>query len=328
MRRSLPSLNGLRAFEAAARHLSFTDAAKELNVTQAAISHQVRSLEDRLGLKLFIRRNRELLLSESGQSYLPGVRAAFDQLHEATDRLLAKDAKGPVTVTTTASFATKWLVPRLGAFQRAHPDIDVRITTSTALVDFARDDIDIGIRYGSGHWPNLAVERLVAEDLFPVCSPALRDGPKPLRAPSDLAQHTLLRTSAFRDDWRVWLTGAGVKGVDPERGIEFDIAMTAIQAAMDGLGVALGHGPLVEADLRAGRLVAPFEFSIPSEFAYYIVAPAESLRRRKIRAFRDWLLANVAPPGRSEAVAAASAEPPPHAKPVRPAAKRKAGAET
>ena len=153
MKRSLPPLNGLRAFEAAARHMSFTDAADELSVTQAAISHQVRGLEQRLGLKLFVRRNRSLLLSEAGQAYLPSVRGAFDQLNEATEKLLQKDRGGHLTVTTTASFAMKWLVPRLGGFQRANPEIDVRISTGTGLIDFSREDVDIGIRYGRGHWP-------------------------------------------------------------------------------------------------------------------------------------------------------------------------------
>ena len=161
MKRSLPPLNGLRAFEAAARHMSFTDAADELSVTQAAISHQVRGLEQRLGLKLFVRRNRSLLLSEAGQAYLPSVRGAFDQLNEATEKLLQKDSGGHLTVTTTASFAMKWVVPRLGGFQRANPEIDVRISTNTGLVDFSREDVDIGIRYGRGHWPGLTAERLV-----------------------------------------------------------------------------------------------------------------------------------------------------------------------
>jgi LysR family glycine cleavage system transcriptional activator len=295
MKRSLPPLNGLRAFEAAARHLSFTEAARELGVTQAAISHQVRGLEERLGLKLFVRRNRALLLSDQGQAYLPGVRQAFDSLHEATERLLQRDARGPLIVTTTASFATKWLVPRLAAFHRAHPDIEVRITTSTSLVDFSRDDVDIGIRYGRGRWAGLHADRLLAENIYPVCSPALLNGPHPLRKPVDLKHHTLIHVLPLNDDWQIWLTGAGVKGVDHQRGIEFDLGLAAIQAAMDGLGVMLGHDPLVEADIRAGRLVVPFDVSIPSTFAYYVVMPQESLRRRKIKAFRDWLMAVAAP---------------------------------
>ena len=214
MKRTLPPLNGLRAFEAAARHMSFTDAADELSVTQAAISHQVRGLEQRLGLKLFVRRNRSLLLSEAGQAYLPAVRAAFDQLNEATEKLLQKDRGGHLTVTTTSSFAVKWLVPRLGGFQRANPEIDVRVSTGTGLVDFSREDVDIGIRYGRGQWPSLTAERLMSEDIMPVCAPSLVKGPNGLKKPADLKRFTLLHIGTFPDDWQIWLTAAGVKGVD------------------------------------------------------------------------------------------------------------------
>jgi LysR family glycine cleavage system transcriptional activator len=290
MKRSLPPLNGLRAFEAAARHMSFTDAAEELSVTQAAISHQVRGLEQRLGLKLFVRRNRSLLLSEAGQAYLPAVRAAFDQLNEATEKLLQKDRGGHLTVTTTASFATKWLVPRLAGFQRAHPEIDVRISTNTGLVDFSREDVDIGIRYGRGHWPALTAERLVGEDVMPVCAPSLLKGQNGLKKPADLKRFTLLHISTFPDDWQVWLTAAGIKGIDATRGVTFDFAVAAYQAAMDGLGVALGRDPLIAPDLKAGRLVVPFEYKMSTEMAYYMVYPPDSIRRRKIKAFRDWLM--------------------------------------
>ena len=290
MKRSLPPLNGLRAFEAAARHMSFTDAAGELSVTQAAISHQVRGLEQRLGLKLFVRRNRSLLLSEAGQAYLPAVRAAFDQLNEATEKLLHKDRGGHLTVTTTASFAMKWLVPRLGGFQRANPEVDVRISTGTGLIDFSREDVDIGIRYGRGQWPGLVAERLVAEDVMPVCAPSFLKGPNALKKPGDLGKVTLLHIGNWPDDWQLWLTAAGAKGVDSSRGVTFDFALAAYQAAMDGLGVALGRQPLVAPDLKAGRLVMPFDFKLASDFAYYLVYPADAIRRRKIKAFRDWLV--------------------------------------
>src|SRR5262245_25606330 len=297
MKRTLPPLNGLRAFEAAARHMSFTDAADELSVTQAAISHQVRGLEQRLGLKLFVRRNRSLLLSEAGQAYLPQVRAAFDQLHEATEKLLQKDRGGHLTVTTTSSFAMKWLVPRLGGFQRANPEIDVRVHTGTTLVDFSREDVDIGIRYGRGQWPGLAADRLVNEDVMPVCAPSLIKGPNGLRKPADLKRFTLLHIGNFPDNWQIWLTAAGVKGVDSSRGVFFDFALAAYQAAMDGLGVALGRQPLVDPDLKAGRLVVPFDFKMSTDLAYYLVYPPEAIRRRKIKAFRDWVvsLAEVEP---------------------------------
>src|SRR5450759_5957776 len=190
----LPSLNGLRAFEAAARHLSFTHAAAELNVTQTAISHQIRRLEEELGLRLFIRQNRALALTPQARDYLPGVRAAFNDLKLATDRLLRRDDDQVLTVSTLASLAAKWLLPRLSAFQETHPGIDVRITTSTSLVDFKRGDVDAGIRYGRGHWPGLRADWLMADELFPVCSPALLAGDKPLRCPPDLARQTLLHS--------------------------------------------------------------------------------------------------------------------------------------
>lgn len=290
MKRTLPPLNGLRAFEAAARHMSFTDAADELSVTQAAISHQVRGLEQRLGLKLFVRRNRSLLLSEAGQAYLPSVRAAFDQLNEATEKLLQKDRGGHLTVTTTSSFAMKWLVPRLGGFQRANPEIDVRIHTDTHLVDFSREDVDIGIRYGRGQWPSLTAEWLVNEDVMPVCAPALVKGPNGLKRPADLKRFTLLHIGTFPDNWQIWLTAAGVKGIDSSRGVFFDFALAAYQAAMDGLGVALGRQPLVDPDLKAGRLVVPFDFKMSTELAYYVIYPPDAIRRRKIKAFRDWVM--------------------------------------
>src|ERR1700742_3557375 len=199
----LPSLNGLRAFEAAARHLSFTNAATELNVTQTAISHQIRRLEEELGIRLFVRQNRALALTAEARDYLPGVRAAFNDLRLATDRLLRKDNEHVLTVSTLASFAAKWLLPRLSSFQEEHPGIDVRITTSTALVDFKSGDVDAAIRYGRGHWPGLRTDWLLRDELFPVCSPALLEGSKGLKCPQDLVHHTLLHSSGgYDDDWR------------------------------------------------------------------------------------------------------------------------------
>ena len=188
----LPSLNGLRAFEAAARHLSFTNAATELNVTQTAISHQIKRLEEELGIALFLRQNRALTLTPAGRDYLPGIRAAFQDLRLATDRLLRKDDEHVLTVSTLASFAAKWLLPRLASFQDTHPAIDVRITTSTEMVDFHRDNIDAAIRYGRGRWPGVRSVWLMADELFPVCSPALLTGDKPLRRPEDLDRKSVV----------------------------------------------------------------------------------------------------------------------------------------
>ncbi|MDB5634384.1 MAG: transcriptional regulator, LysR family [Tardiphaga sp.] len=291
----LPSLNGLRAFEAAARHLSFTNAAAELNVTQTAISHQIRRLEEELGIRLFIRQNRALALTPQARDYLPGVRAAFNDLRLATDRLLRKDNDHVLTVSTLASLAAKWLLPRLSAFQEAHPDIDVRITTSTSMVDFKNGDVDAAIRYGRGRWPGLRADWLTADQLFPVCSPALLQGGRPLRTPEDLVHHTLLHSSGgYDDDWRLWLTAAGLPtDISKQPGLSFDMIFMTLQAAIDGLGVAVGRTTYVEGDLAKGRLVVPFKISLPADAGFYLVSPEAAANTPKLKAFREWLLASV-----------------------------------
>lgn len=289
MARRLPPLNALRAFEAAARHLSFTRAAEELHVTQAAISHQVKALEEHLGRKLFRRLNRALLLSDDGQAYLPSVSRAFALLNDATRDLLERDAPGPLTVSALPSFAARWLVPRLGRFRQIHPDIDLRIDPSAALTDFASGDVDVGIRYGRGKYSALRADWLMTEDIFPVCSPALLSGEHPLRAPGDLEHQVLLHDDGH-GDWRTWLLAAGVDRVDPTRGPIFTDSSMLIQAAMAGQGVALARGVLAADELAAGRLVRPFTLSLPTEYAYYLVCPQNTAEQPKIAAFRDWLL--------------------------------------
>ncbi len=289
----LPSLNGLQVFEAAARHLSFTRAAAELNVTQTAVSHQIRRLEEQLGLRLFIRQNRALALTHGAKAYLAVVSGAFQDLRSGTERLL-RDTKGQnITVSASASIATKWLVPRLAAFQEAFPDIDVRLSTSTRLVDFQREDVDLAIRYGRGVWDGLRADWLMAEEIFPVCAPRLVTGPGALLRPDDLAHHTLLHVEGAIDEWQLWLTAAGLPGgLAARRGMRFDDRLLAFQAAVDGLGVAMGHAPIVAADIEAGRLVVPFDaFQLPAEAGYYVVSPAETAGVPKIAKFRDWLLA-------------------------------------
>ncbi len=288
----LPSLNGLRAFEAAARHLSFTNAAAELNVTQTAISHQIRRLEEELGTKLFVRQNRALALTPEAKEYLPGIRAAFNDLRLATDRLLRRDDGHVLTVSTLASLAAKWLLPRLSAFQEAHPGIDVRITTSTGLVDFRSGDVDAAIRYGRGNWPGLRADWLMADELFPVCSPALLTGDKPLRCPEDLANFTLLHSSGgYDDDWRLWLTAAGLPvNISKQPGITFDLIFMTVQAAIDGIGVALGRTSYVQGDIAKGRLVVPFKIALPTDAGFYLVSPGGRTDPPKLKAFRQWLI--------------------------------------
>jgi LysR family transcriptional regulator, glycine cleavage system transcriptional activator len=289
----LPSLNGLRAFEAAARHLSFTQAASELNVTQTAISHQIRRLEEELGIRLFVRKNRALSLTPEAREYLPGIRAAFNDLRLATDRLLRKDDDNVLTISTLASLAAKWLLPRLSAFQEAHPDIDVRITTSTGLVDFRGGDVDAAIRYGRGHWPGLRAEWLMADEMFPVCSPTLLTGKRPLRCPEDLRDHVLLHNTNNGDDWRLWLTAAGLPSdISKQPGITFDLILMTVQAAIDGMGVAMGRTTYVKDDIAKERLVVPFKIALPADAGFYLVSLEGEPDSPKLRAFRQWLIAS------------------------------------
>lgn len=290
----LPPLNALRTFEAAARHLSFTKAAGELFVTQAAVSHQIRALEEHLGALLFRRMNRALVLTDEGQALLPAVREAFDRLSAGVRRVQDLCCGGALTISTTPSFAASWLAGRLARFQALHPEIELQLSATARLVDFAREGVDCGIRYGMGDWPGLVGDRLFQTALLPVCSPLLLDGAKPLRRPEDLAQHTLLHALDDPDDWRLWLRAAGVDGVDPTRGLKFDSVPLVVQAAIRGAGVGIGGRQLVEAELAEGRLVAPFDLEVPDACAYYFVAPEAADDQPKVVAFRTWLLAEVA----------------------------------
>lgn len=293
----LPSLNGLRAFECAARYMSFTKAAAELHVTQTAISHQIRRLEDELGVTLFLRLKEGLALTEEGQDYLPGIRAAFHELRHATQALLASRQNTVLTINTLVSVASKWLLPRLPSFQQANPDIDVRISASTELVDFRQGGIDAAIRYGRGDWKGLRADFLMSDEIFPVCSPALLSTSKGLNTPADLLDHTLLQVSGMTaGDWNRWLSAAG-ESVTLAEGprLTFDLAMMAVQAAVDGQGVCIGRSTYVADDLRAGRLVAPFALRLKDELGFYLVTPHETADSKKIVALRTWLMAQQYP---------------------------------
>ena len=290
----LPPMSTLRAFEAAARHLSFTKAAEEIFVTQAAVSHQIRTLEEALGVKLFKRFNRALQLTPEGQRFLPAVRDALGLLTKAVDTLRAAEATGRLTVSVLPSFAGGWLMARLSRFRRLHPEIDVRLDATEHLVDFDREEVDAGIRYGDGDYPGLAVTPFLTEDYAPVCAPSLAADPtRPLRRPEDLRLHTLLHDD-MKPDWAMWLREAEVEGVDAARGPWFSHSDLAVRAAIDGQGVALGRSVLTADALAEGRLVRPFDIALPGAFAYYFVCPREAVDRPKIKAFRDWLLAEVA----------------------------------
>ena len=287
----LPSLNGLKVFECAARHMSFTKAAAELNVTQTAVSHQVRRLEDELGIRLFHRFKERLELTASGQTYLQGVSLAFDQLRFSTEQLLEGCNNTTLNISTLATFAAKWLVPRLGSFRLEYPEIDIRLSASTDLVDFVVGGTDAAIRYGSGEWKGLRADWLMADEIFPVCSPKLLTGNHPLTSLDNLAHHTLLQVSGVTsDDWSIWLEAAGLPAnLTGGARLTFDLALMAVQAAVDGHGVCMGRRAYVEDDLRAGRLIAPFGQSVRTDRAFYLVSPPDLANCSKVVALRNWL---------------------------------------
>lgn len=289
MSRRLPPLNALKAFEVAARHLSFTKAADELYVTQAAVSHQIKTLEDHLGLKLFLRKNRALLLTEEGQSYFLDIKDIFSQLTDATEKLLARGAKGAITVSLPPSFAINWLVPRLRLFNERHPEIDVRIKAVDQDEGSLTDDVDVAIYYGKGRWPGVRADKLHTEYLIPVCSPLVLNGPKPLNTPDDLKFHTLLHDSS-RKDWKAWTKQVGINITNINQGPIFSHSAMVLQAAVYGQGIALGHSVLAKPDIDSGRLVVPFNHYLLSNNAYYLIGRYTQAELGKIQAFRDWVL--------------------------------------
>ncbi|MCC8373827.1 MULTISPECIES: transcriptional regulator GcvA [Photorhabdus] len=294
MSKRLPPLNALRVFDAAARHLSFTKAAEELFVTQAAVSHQMKSLEDFLGLKLFRRRNRSLLLTEEGQSYYLDIKEIFTAINEATRKLQARSAKGALTVSLSPSFAIQWLVPRLSSFNLAYPGIDVRIQAVDREEDKLADDVDVAIFYGRGNWPGLRTDRLYAEYLLPVCSPSLLTGENPLKTPADLARHTLLHDSSRRD-WQAYVRQLDMQQqINVQQGPIFSHSAMVIQAAVHGQGIALANNVMARTEIDAGRLVCPFNDVLVSKNAFYLVCHDNQAELGKIAAFRQWVLAQAA----------------------------------
>ena len=294
MNSHLPPLTALRAFEAAARHMSFSKAADELNVTPAAVSHQIHALEQDLGVFLFHRMTRAIELTASGRVLLPGLTEAFTGIQSAVRRLRAHNDTGTLTVTASPSIAAKWLVLRLHRFQERHPEIDVRISATDEVVDLTRGDFDIAIRYGCGKYPGLEVELLFTNQVFPACSPQLLAAGPPLRTPEDLSRHTLIHDQAIERDplvptWAMWLKAAGVRNPPVGAGLTFNSMSLALDAAIAGQGVVLAYSNIAAADLAAGRLIRLFSLALPDQFAYYIVTAPGALERPKVRAFRDWL---------------------------------------
>lgn len=301
MLRHIPGLQALKAFDAAARHLSFTRAAEELNVTPAAVSHQIKELEDQIGVPLFQRTSRHMALTRQGNLLRPAVADALDGLTKALQKIRATDNPRQIRVTASPSIAAKWLVPRLDRFLDAVPGADVRIDVSSSVLDLERDDVDVAIRFGDGIYPGLSVDKLFHDVLFPVCSPGLLQEGKPLHEPRDLLQFTLIHLEyeaqgAVWPNWRMWMLAAGIKDFNDTRGLHFSQTSLAIQAAIDGHGVALGDSTLVGDDLAAGRLVKPFELALksPAQFAYHLITRRDTADRPMIKTFRNWILAEAA----------------------------------
>ncbi|MDN7682846.1 MULTISPECIES: transcriptional regulator GcvA [Burkholderia] len=292
-------LNALRAFEASARHQSFSAAAVELHVTPAAVGQLVRALEEWLGTPLFHRGTSgrlRLVPTEAAERALPDIRAGFDRLTVGLERLKEGSASGVLTVAISPAFAAKWLLPRIERFQSAWPETDVRLDTNLKPVDFVTQQIDIGVRYGTGSWPGLVAEKLMDEDAYPVCSPELLRGRSRLRKPADLARETLIHDLSMDSRtgfpaWDTWLQKAGVMDVATGRGMQINNSAAVLQAAVDGHGVALARSVMARDDLAAGRLVRLFpEIAFASPLAYYIVYRDECSGLAKLMAFRNWLL--------------------------------------
>jgi len=282
----LPPLNTLRLFEAGGRHLSFKKAAEELHVTPSAVSHGIQSLEEWLGVPLFFRTSQGLALTEAGDAYLPCVREALTTLALGSEKVPGRALTGTLSISSAPTFAARWLVPNLPKFRVLYPDIEVVIDTAHRRVEFPVDGVDIAIRLGAEPSPKLDSIQLVQETLFPVSSPDLL---RKWGGKIDFSKTTLIHVSSTREDWSAWAKGAGLLDLNISRGLRFDTIQMAFEAAVQGLGVAIGRTPLVDADLTTGRLVKCHERSIDGSLGYWIVNAKESSHRPEIMAFRKWI---------------------------------------
>ncbi|MDA5193878.1 transcriptional regulator GcvA [Govanella unica] len=294
--RRLPPLNAIRAFEAAARHRSFTRAGEELFVTQGAVSHQVKQLEEWFGFPLFDRHKREVFLTEKGEVYLPFIRGMLNELYAVTQTLMDKGSEQLLCVSAAESFMVNWMINRLKGFSETHPDINIRVTSQNQVDDLGNivgeegvHWVDLRIRYGRGKWPGLEVTKLFDEDIFPVCHPELITSGKPLRDLNDLKHHTLIHDD-MQMSWSNWLSAAGSAQTISPQGPRFSHSHMAIQAALNGHGIALGRSVLVLDLVRKGQLIRPFPLTVPSQHAYYLLCQERSINKPKIKTFKNWLL--------------------------------------
>jgi len=287
MPHQMPPLSWLRAFEAAARHLSFTQAAAELNLTQTAISKQVKLLEHHLREPLFERLPRSLALTKAGAAYLPKVNDAFERLSAGTLEVFGGRRLGILSVRAPVGYAIEWLAARLPRFLSAHPSIQVRIVSSVWAEEYDAETFDLDIRYGFGNWPGFHADRVTSEKLIPMCTAALA---KRLKAPDDLARERLLHVLGYQEGWATWLAAAGASRTDPDSGLWFDTTPMALEVAAQGGGVALGRSSMIERALESGRLVKPFALELPIDEGFFLVAPEKGARHPDAKVFRAWLL--------------------------------------
>jgi len=290
MSRTSPPLNPLRTFEAAGRRLNFSLAADELNVTPGAVSRQIKVLEDFIGLPLFERGHREVRLTQAGEAYLSAITDAFDRIEAATRRVTERRQRRSLHIWCSMTFAMRWLVPRLPAFHRDFPDRDVLFTTSLRQVDFSSGDVDVAMRLGPGNWPGVVAHELVRTELTPVCSPALIATRGPLNRVEDLAGHTLLQSIHRPNDWKFWLRAAHVNVIDADHGAKFESSSLAYQAAIEGMGIAMGQRALIADDLALRRLVAPFDLVVEDQTGFYLLYPEQTAQAPHLTVFRDWVL--------------------------------------
>ena len=290
MSKNLPTLSWLRAFEASARHLSFTAAAAELGLTQAAISKQVKLLELRLREPLFLRKPRSLALTKIGAAYLPKVRDSFERLAVGTEEVFGNRRTDVLTVRAIVGFSVNWLAPRLHRFLEQHPGKSVRIVSSVWNEPLDKERFDLDILYGNGKWPGFRADRLTWEDLRPLCSPDTLHGSRALKTPNDLRHHSLLHVLGYEDGWAAWLKAAGVEDISPGQGLQFDNSLMAFKVASEGVGVALGRKSMISDELESGRLVAPFELSVPVDEGFYVISLPGSGDHPDAQIFRSWLL--------------------------------------
>jgi LysR family glycine cleavage system transcriptional activator len=289
MTRQLPPMNSLKAFEVAGRLLSFTRAADELNVTQAAISHQIKLIEEYLGVTLFDRYPRRLSLTTQGEALLPEVIEAFDRVSSAISAVKLNQPSNILSVRLAPSFAAKWLSPRLKYFWLQYPEINLNLYHAHPAVDFGREDIDIAVTYGKGDWPGVVADSLLSLDFFPVCTPSFMSNDKPLTDISNLRYYTLLHDASY-ECWTDWAKLAELDDINTTKGTIIDDTNVLIQAALDGQGVVLGSSTFVQDHLDSGRLIKPFDITLRNDFAYYIVYPPDHLNNPAVRAFKAWLL--------------------------------------